>query len=265
MFYKVVKNLMVVDVFNIAVYVKYTTRNKLMIRCKQDENPNGILSSDLSCIWHVEGLEPFPVDGYETVKLVEIDEEEYSILKAALDENREVIEPEPEPIPEPEPEPEEEVPEEPQEPTEEDITDANTLEMVRSAKLSEMDRACTKTIQNGFDATLSDGGTYHFSLNITDQLNISSLNTKALAGESPLPYHADGQPCRFYPAEDIILINRLMEELIILHTTYFNSLKTYINALDNIKDIGAVYYGVDIPQEHQSEVLKVLMGGDTND
>ena len=42
------------------------------------------------------------------------------------------------------------------------------------------------------------------------------------------------------------------------HVTYFNSLKVYINAMDNITDISAVQYGVEIPEEHQSDILKDL-------
>jgi len=44
----------------------------------------------------------------------------------------------------------------------------------------------------------------------------------------------------------------------IYHTTYYNALKGYINALDNLEDIAAVEYGMEIPEEYQSDVLKAL-------
>jgi hypothetical protein len=49
-----------------------------------------------------------------------------------------------------------------------------------------------------------------------------------------------------------------MENIITFQTTYYNSLRDYIKSLDNIKDIIDVTYGVDIPEEYQSEVLKIL-------
>jgi hypothetical protein len=245
---------MVVDVLEELVYVKYQKRNDIVIRCNYEDNPMGIISSDQNNIWHLEELVCFPVDGYETVKLIEIDKDEYDILKAALDENKEVIEPEPEPEPE---EPEE------SEPTEEDIIDANTLELVRNSKITEMDKTCNQVITNGFDIVLSDELSHHFSLKITDQLKISKLNDRAEAGETLLPYHADNEECKFYSPEDIMAINTQMEYLIEYHTTYFNSLKTYIMALDNITEISGIYYGIEIPEEYQSEVMKVLLSNET--
>ena len=236
------------------IYVKYQKRNGIVLRCDYDDKPMGILSSDQNDIWHLEELDPFPVEGYETVKLVEIDKDEYDILKAALDENKEVIEPESEPEPE---EPEE------SEPTEEDIIDANTLELVRNSKITEMDKTCNQVITNGFDIVLSDELSHHFSLEITDQLKISKLNDRAEAGETLLPYHADNEECKFYAPEDIMAINTQMEYLIEYHTTYFNSLKTYIMALDNIAEISGIYYGIEIPEEYQSEVMKVLLSNET--
>ena len=216
----------------------------------------GIISSDQTLIWHLEELNPFPVDDYETVKIVEIEKEEYDILKVALDENKEIIEPEPEePI---EPEPEEPIEPEPEEPTEDEIVDANTLELVRSSKIYEMDKTCQTVIESGVDIQLSDGNVYHFSLTMTDQLNISSLYLKAVAGTELLPYHADDEPCKYYSASDIITINSHMENTVIFHTTYFNSLKMYINSLSTITEIGAIYYGIKIPIEYQSEVLQSL-------
>ena len=50
--------------------------------------------------------------------------------------------------------------------------------------------------------------------------------------------------------------------------SYFNALKAYIESMTDIETIGAVVYGIEIPAEHQSDVLKVLLaamatGGET--
>lgn len=50
--------------------------------------------------------------------------------------------------------------------------------------------------------------------------------------------------------------------------SYFNALKAYIESMTDIETIGAVVYGIEIPAEHQSDVLKVFLaamatGGET--
>ena len=49
------------------------------------------------------------------------------------------------------------------------------------------------------------------------------------------------------------------------HVTYFNSLKVYSSALEDIAEVSAVQYGMDIPVEYQSDILQALyasMGGE---
>lgn len=134
----------------------------------------------------------------------------------------------------------------------------NDIDIVRSAKVAEMSLMCNKVIVDGFDITLSDDETHHFSLEVSDQLKISKLNDRAMAGITTLPYHADGESCRFYSAEDVMAINTVMENLIEFQVTYFNSLRDYINSLTDISTVCDVKYGDEIPTEYQSEVLKML-------
>jgi len=136
--------------------------------------------------------------------------------------------------------------------TENDISD------VKDAKISEMSIACNSTIVGGFDIKLSDGNTYHFSLEMTDQTMISKLNDKAVAGETFLPWHWDNGSCKIFSADDIKAINAAMENLITFQITYFNSLRDYINSMTEIEDIMDITYGTEIPTDYQSEVLKLL-------
>lgn len=80
MYYKVLKNDKVIDVLDKLVFVKYQAKNQVMIVCSQSE-AQAIISSDGEYIWHAVGLYALPVDGYDTVELVEIDETEYKQLK----------------------------------------------------------------------------------------------------------------------------------------------------------------------------------------
>ena len=131
-----------------------------------------------------------------------------------------------------------------------------SLDFIRSSKIQEMSAACRSTIENGFDLELR-GQQLHFSLDTQDQLNLMSLGVMAQT-EELIPYHADGEECTFYTAKEINEIISAANEFKIYHTTYYNALKNYINALDNINDITAIYYGIEIPEEYKTEVLKSL-------
>ena len=80
MYYKVIKDNKVIDVLDHLTYLKWQPKNKIMLLSDLNE-AQAILSSDGNTVWHVEGLYDLPVDGYQTVKLVEIEEFEYKQLK----------------------------------------------------------------------------------------------------------------------------------------------------------------------------------------
>ena len=131
-----------------------------------------------------------------------------------------------------------------------------TLEYVREAKLKEMSTACKHTIEDGFDLIIR-GETRHFSLTTQDQLNLMNLSTLVQSQEL-IPYHADNEEFEFYTAEEINQLIAAATQFKNYHTVYYNSLKKYINALDMIEDIAAVTYGMTIPDEYKTDVLRVL-------
>lgn len=81
MYYKVLKDNKVIDVLDHLTFVKYYQKHKIMIACVKSE-AQAIISSDGEYFWHVPGLYAIPVDGYDTVELIEIDEYEYKQLRA---------------------------------------------------------------------------------------------------------------------------------------------------------------------------------------
>lgn len=109
MFYKVKQNNEIIDALDGLQCVRYFPVPKLIMRCREDDNPEGILSSDVSDIWHVEGWPEFP----EVVKdqvagevvVVEITKEEYDEIREQLDELDKIDDPEPDKPAEEEPEP----------------------------------------------------------------------------------------------------------------------------------------------------------------
>lgn len=185
---------------------------------------------------------------YKKVQIIQIDESEYNALYQAID-NGEEIENQQE---------QEQVPEE----APIDQIYETTFEFVQSSKIKEMSGICNQIITNGFDVILSDGEQHHFSLTIQDQLNLITLSTLVSSGEQEIAYHADGELCKYYSAQDIMTIIAKATEFKTYHVTYFNSLKAYIEAIDNIEDISRIGYGIDIPEEYQSEILKGMITND---
>ena len=190
-----------------------------------------------------------PINGinvnYTIVNIVEISEEEYNQIKEIIDNNEEVI------IDDDDDEEEEYIPE-PEDEEDPDIV----MAYLRATKINEMSAACRNTIEAGFDLDIR-GETKHFSLTTQDQLNLMSLSVMAQT-QSLIPYHADGEEVTFYTADEINSIAQAATELKIYNTTYYNALKGYINSLETIGDISAIFYGTPIPEEYKSDVLKIL-------
>lgn len=211
------------------------------------ERTTALLAEYLECnsrLYHALWMQPIKTDSYlyEIADIIAIGEQEYNILVPAV---------ETAPVPVETEEPENAI-EEPTNPT-----DEITLEFVRTSKIAEMSTACRTTIEAGFDLQLR-GETHHFSLDTQDQLNLISLSAMAQTQEL-IPYHADGESCIFYTAEEIQQIVATATSFKIYHTTYHNALKAYVNSLETLEDIAAVTYGMEIPEEFQTDVLKTLM------
>lgn len=183
---------------------------------------------------------------YTTVKIIVIEKDEYDTLFEAIETGKEIE------MTDEEPDIQEELPQI-------DPDEEVTIEYVKAVKSAEMSATCNKIITNGFDAILSDGENHHFSLTIQDQLNLITLSSMVAAGETVIPYHADGELCKGYSVEDITTIINTATSFKTYHVTYFNSLKVYIDSMNDINEVNNVVYGIDIPEEYQSDVLKQLL------
>ena len=62
------------------IYLKWEPKHKIMVLSDENE-AQAILSSDGNTVWHEKTLYRVPVEGFDTVELVEIDVHEYKQLK----------------------------------------------------------------------------------------------------------------------------------------------------------------------------------------
>ena len=98
---------------------------------------------------------------------------------------------------------------------------AKTMEEMRADKLAELSAACNAAITAGMDVETSQGKE-HFSLQETDQINLSTALSAIQAGAAGYPYHADGQLCRMFTAAEIQTIAQTATVYKLEHTTYYN-------------------------------------------
>lgn len=131
-----------------------------------------------------------------------------------------------------------------------------TLEEVQASKKAEISAACEQIIYYGINVTLSDGATEHYSLTEHDQLNLFGKQIQLAAGQEQIEYHANGQPCRYYSAADMQTIIQAAMWHVSYHTTYCNALNMWIAGCQSKDEVEVIFYGADVPEEYQSEVLK---------
>lgn len=90
MYYKVIFDGSVIDALDSLQYVMQNKTNLGIVGTNDAKKAMGILSSDATKIWHVDMFDEFVTDDFDTVKLVEISEDEYNELREELDDGGDV-------------------------------------------------------------------------------------------------------------------------------------------------------------------------------
>ena len=139
-----------------------------------------------------------------------------------------------------------------------------TLAELQAAKKQEISQACEQAIYSGVSVTLTDGSTEHFALTEHDQLNLFGKQIELSAGVTRIKYHTDGQPCRYYDAADMQLIVTAAMDYVSYHTTYCNSLYSWIGGAQTAEEIQQIYYGAEIPEQYWSDVFRDIKEGDAD-
>lgn len=136
-----------------------------------------------------------------------------------------------------------------------------TLEEVQEQKITEMNMMQQSIIQAGVQVTLSDGTEEHFTLSGQDQTSLMGLQSQVAAGADNIPWHTSDQAehCKYYSNADMGLIVTAAMQYVTYHVTYYRDLRIYIRSLEEKEDVNAVFYGMPIPLEYQSEPLKDML------
>lgn len=247
-YYKVISGQNFIGIATTSDMRKIQTRHNILIACTEKEAQ--CVQVD-EAFYHAGWMKSIDNISTEIAEVIEITKEEYDQLYEMIKDDEDITV---------DPDTDVDNPTE----DEEDIPTVVTVEYARKIKISEMSKVCENTITNGVDVVLSDGETHHFSLSVQDQLNLITLSSMVTSEQDNFPYHADGELCAFYSAQDIQTIINAATMFKTYHTTYFNSLRVYVQSLCSVDTISKVEYGMKIPEKYQSDVLKELTGSDEN-
>jgi len=135
--------------------------------------------------------------------------------------------------------------------------DWGDVEQVRTAVKKEIGASCTAAIYAG----ITVGGS-HYSLTEHDQTEIMAQYTIVKGGAEAVPYHADGELCRMYPAKEFAVLAQAATSHIFRHRTYCNHLNAWIARAD-LEELGRITYGVELPEDlaaHMAEVIAAAGG-----
>lgn len=236
MYYKIIVNNEIIDVVFNPIFLGCQKSNGQLVRCLK-EQAEGILSSDGSTAWHVEGWARSPSLSLPSAIVVEITSQEYEQLKEILDNGKKANEVESKEIVQP-------------------SIEKLTLSALLNYKINLLREECANTIIKGIDIELG-GVSKHFDLTIEDQINLIALTNSVDSGVSSVLFHAKDEPCQEYTAQEIKTVAFEANKHRVYHTTYFNNLKQFITLLD-YNALSQVYYGMEIPEEYQTEAFKSL-------
>lgn len=137
------------------------------------------------------------------------------------------------------------------------ISEVVTLENAKTRKINKLDTICENTIQAGMDIQLSTG-VRKFTLDDHDQLNLTSIGFELLMGATQVSWHIDDEAehCEYFSNTDALLIINTLSIFKKYHITYFRDLRIYIRDMTSVEDVNNAYYGMQIPDEYKSQVLK---------
>lgn len=132
------------------------------------------------------------------------------------------------------------------------------LEITRADKLSELSAACNAAIVAGMDVETTQG-TEHFSLEETDQINLTTAYNAVMLGATAYPYHADGSLCRMFTAEEITAISNASISHKMYHTTLCNHLLTWARRAETAEELESITYTADnLPADLAENMAAVL-------
>ena len=130
--------------------------------------------------------------------------------------------------------------------------DWSDVEQVREAKRQEIGLACSAAIYAGIHV-----GESHYSLTEHDQTEIMAQYATVKEGAAAVPYHADGELCRMYAAEEFAALAKAATAHVFYHRTYCNHLNAWIKRA-GLEELPFITYGAELPENLGQRMVEIL-------
>jgi len=133
------------------------------------------------------------------------------------------------------------------------------IEVLRAAKFKEIGDACTATIYAGVEVNNAS-----YSLTEHDQIELMAQLDAVKGGAPAVPYHANGELCRMFPAAEFAEIAQIATAHIFYHRTYCNHMNAWIRRADSVTELNDISYGAVMPADlelHMQGILAAVGGG----
>ena len=143
--------------------------------------------------------------------------------------------------------------------TVEEAPDNRPFDEIQTEKLSNLSETCNQTIVAGMDVETTEG-TEHFSLEETDQINLTTALSAIEQGAKGYPYHADKKLCRMFTAVEIKAIAEKATAHKLYHTTLCNHLLILARRATTPAELDAITYSADcLPIDLAENMKKILV------
>ena len=141
----------------------------------------------------------------------------------------------------------------------EEEPDNRPFEEIQTEKLSNLSEICNQTIVAGMDVETTEG-TEHFSLEETDQINLTTALSAIEQGVKGYPYHADKKLCRMFTAVELKAIAKKATAHKLYHTTLCNHLLILARRATTPAELDKITYSADcLPPDLAENMKKILV------
>lgn len=130
--------------------------------------------------------------------------------------------------------------------------DWNNVEQVRAVVKQQIGAACSAAIYAGVDV-----GRSHYSLTEHDQTELLAQAQAVKEGAQAVPYHADGELCRMYPATEFSALAQAATAHVFYHRTYCNHVNAWI-ARAGLDELAAIEYGAELPADLAASMAQII-------
>lgn len=141
----------------------------------------------------------------------------------------------------------------------EEESDNRPFEEIQTEKLSNLSEICNQTIVAGMDVETTEG-MEHFSLEETDQINLTTALSAIEQGAKGYPYHADKKLCRMFTAVELKAIAEKATAHKLYHTTLCNHLLILARRATTTAELDKITYSADcLPPDLAENMKKILV------